>query len=295
MASRVTVMKRFLYRLPALLIIVIALSTALGCATVPYSYGRQADYIPPSDGEAALSVEQGRPNRFIDGVGWIFGIPARIILWDRRVSNHDISDDTRTAVETYLTRNELTSVKVRLNQYAPGDELYRTVHNDAVGFGWRYTAGMLSWLFYTLLPQRIIGIDNYNPFSNTINLYSDVPAIALHEAAHARDVAGRKYKGTYAVAYFIPFVPLYVESLASSDALGYLRADGTVAEQQEGYEVLYPAYGTYVGASAAPFLASPWNLLAPVIGAIPGHVAGRAKASEITGDGYNLSGANDSE
>jgi hypothetical protein len=295
MASRTIVSKRFLRRLPALLIIVITLSTALGCATVPYSYGRQADYIPPTDTEEALSVEQGRPNRFIDGIGWIFGIPARIILWDRRVSNHEISDDTRTAVKTYLTRNELTSVKVRLNQYAPSDELYRTVHNDAVGVGWRYTAGLLTWLFYTLLPQRIIGIDNYNPFSNTINLYSDVPAIALHEAAHARDVAGREYKGTYAVAYFIPFVPLYVESLASSDALGYLRADGTVGEQKEGYKVLYPAYGTYVGASVAPFLASPWSLLAPAIGAIPGHIAGRSKASEITEDGYNLNGTNDSE
>lgn len=291
MPDNLTVSAHCLCRLPALAALLVVLSLTAGCASAPYSYGKQDGYIPPPDTGATPSIEEGRPNAFIDGIGWVFGIPARIILWDRRVSNHRISDNTRAAITSYLDRNELNAVKVRLNQYAPGDELYRTVHNKSVGIGWRYTAGMLHWLFYTLLPQRIFGIDNYNPFSDTINLYSDVPAIALHEAAHAKDVAGRKYKGTYAVAYFIPFFSLHVEALASNDAISYLHADGTVAEQREGYNILYPAYGTYVGANAALFLNSPWNLLAPAIGAIPGHIIGRSKASEISEDGYNLTGA----
>ena len=42
-------------------------------------------------------------------------------------------------------------------------------------------------VFYTIFPGRVFGGDRYNPFTNTINLYSDHPSIALHEAAHAKD------------------------------------------------------------------------------------------------------------
>lgn len=42
-----------------------------------------------------------------------------------------------------------------------------------MGWGWRYSIGMLSWLQYTLLPGRLFGGDHYNPYSNTISLYSD--------------------------------------------------------------------------------------------------------------------------
>ena len=277
-----------LSRSAAIAVILTILLLINGCASAPYHYGSGEEYIPPTTTVEGLSIEEGRPNKFIDTLGWIFGIPARIILWDKRVNNHELSEETRSAIENYLHKNELNGVKVRLNQYAPGDEFSRIVDNESVGIGWRYTAGMLSWLFYTLLPQRIIGGDNYNPFSNTINLYSDVPAIGLHEAAHARDVAGREYKGTYAVAYFIPFFSLYVEALSSNEAISYLHADGTIKEQQEAYHVLYPAYGTHVGANLALFLSSPWSALAPILGAIPGHAIGRAKASQIDEDGYNL-------
>jgi hypothetical protein len=277
-----------LRRMAFLVVTLVTLSLTSGCASVPYHYGKEDGYIPSARTAEELSIEQGQPNGFIDTLGWIFGIPSKIILWDSRVNNHEISHDTREAIDSYLRKNELYGVKVRLNQYAPGDEFARTVANDSVGMGWKYTIGMLSWLFYTILPQRIIGGDNYNPFSNTINIYSDVPAVALHEGAHAKDLAGRKYKGTYASAYFIPFFSLYVEVLSSNEAISYLHADGTVEEQQEAYEVLYPAYGTHVGANVALFLSSPWNTLAPVLGAIPGHFIGRSKAAEIYEDGYNL-------
>lgn len=265
----------------------IILSLTSGCASVPYHYGNEDGYTPPISTTDELSIEQGQPNDFIDTLGWVFGIPSKIILWDRRVNNHEISHDTREAIDSYLNKNELYGVKVRLNQYAPGDEFWRIVDNESVGMGWKYTVGMLSWLFYTILPQRIIGGDNYNPFSNTINIYSDIPAVALHEGAHAKDLAGRKYKGTYATAYLIPFFSLYVEALSSNEAISYLHADGTIEEQQEAYKVLYPAYGTHVGANVALFLSSPWSILAPALGAIPGHIIGRDKAAEIHEDGYN--------
>ena len=135
---------------------------------------------------------------------------------------------------------------MRLNEYAPFGEWHRLVNNEGVGAGWRYSLGFLSWLFYTLLPGRIFGGDAYNPYTNTIYLYSDVPAVALHEGGHAKDIAVRNWKGSRAALYIVPFAPLFMEAVATNDALGYsLDTDPKLLES--GYKMLYPAYGTYVG------------------------------------------------
>jgi hypothetical protein len=49
---------------------------------------------------------------------------------------------------------------------------------------------------------------------------------------------------------------------------------------ESGYKILYPAYGTYVGSEAlggVPVVGP----LAGAIGAIPGHIVGRIKASRV--------------
>ena len=85
----------------------------------------------------------------------------------------------------------------------------------AVGAGWRYTFGTISWLGDTIFPGRLLGGDHYNPYTNTVNIFSDAPAIGLHESGHAKDWARRKYKGTYAAIYGLPVVPLWHEAVAS--------------------------------------------------------------------------------
>lgn len=93
-------------------------------------------------------------------------------------------------------------------------------------------------------------------------------------------ISQREYKGTYAVLYALPFVPLWHEAIATRDALAYLRDFGTVAEEQEAYRILYPAYGTYVGSAAADLL--PWNGgLVFAAAVIPGHVVGRIRAAQV--------------
>ena len=54
-------------------------------------------------------------------------------------------------------------------------------------------------MFYTAFPERIFaafpfigGGDHYNPYTNTINIYSDHRAIVLHEGGHAKDFARRR-------------------------------------------------------------------------------------------------------
>ena len=207
---------------------------ASGCVTAPYQYGAAARYHT-SDRLAAITdtpVERGQRRPFIDGVGWVIGIPDKIVLWNRRIENHNISLETEQAIADYLARNDLTTVKVRLNQYAPGKDWQRLVANKSVGWGWRYTLGTASWLGETLFPGRLIGGDHYNPFTNTLHIYSDVPAVAIHAGGHAKDFARRRYKGTYAAIYLLPVAPLWYEAIATNDALSYLRAEGSLSDEQ---------------------------------------------------------------
>ncbi|MCH8512360.1 MAG: hypothetical protein LAT83_12010 [Kiritimatiellae bacterium] len=254
-----------------------------GCATVPYRQGVLFDDPRlPAEPLGDTQIVRGRPNRVLDASDWIWpgSWLGKLVLWDRRVDNHKIGEETEAIMARYLAYNDLGHVKVRLNQYAPGSEFRRIVGNKSMGAGWRYTLGMVSWLHYTLLPGRFFGGDHYNPYSNTISLYSDIPAIAVHEGGHAKDFADRKWKGTYSFFYMIPPLKLGYEALASNDALGYLRAEESPELQREGYRIMHPAYGTYIGSAAAFYMPDRGFMLytGSVIG---GHITGRFTAAGI--------------
>ncbi|MDA0989642.1 MAG: hypothetical protein O3A51_02680 [Verrucomicrobia bacterium] len=252
------------------------------CASIPYDTTQHVNadryFQLPAE---QTQIERGKPHKVLDVAGWIWGIPSKILLWNARVDNHNISEKTEATIREYLALNDLPNVKVRLNQYRPGAEWHRLFKNRHTNPAWRYTLGVLSVTFYTILPGRFFGGDNYNPYSNTISLYSDVPAIAMHEGGHAKDFAERTYKGTYAAAYALPFFALYHEAVASNDAISYMRAETDLETEKSGYNVLYPAYGTYVGGGVGRFLTFPYNLVATAAGVIPGHIIGRTKSARL--------------
>lgn len=256
---------------------------ANGCVSAPYRYGSSIAYYKsePLANVTKTQIERGQPRPFVDGVGWVVGIPSKIVLWNRHIDNHNISPETEEAIAAYLASNDLTTVKVRLNQYAPGDEWQRLVANDAVGWGWRYTLGATLWLGETVFPGRVIGGDHYNPFTNTISIFSDVPAVAIHEGGHAKDFARRYYKGTYAAGYLLPVTPLWYEAVATNDALSYLRAEGTLEDEQAADRVLYPAYGTYLGDSLSTVVPAVGTPLY-VAGVLGGHLVGQIQARRIS-------------
>ncbi len=219
-------------------------------------------------------IERGRPCVVVDSVGWFVGIPGRLLLWDPRIDNHQISKQTEGLLTAYLMDNELSHVKVRLNQYAPLQDWKRLRNNKTVGWGYRYTLGVLSLAGETLLPGRIFGGDRYNPYTATIHLYSDVPAIAMHEAAHAKDFSRRKWQGTYAAVYLLSPAPLWHERIATSDVLYYTTVKQDDQLQREAYRILYPAYGTYVGSSLGMFLpkyADPLYITSVLVGHAAAH------------------------
>ena len=219
-----------------------------------------------------IDVERGRPNKVLDGVGWVLGVPSKLALWDRRAENHDISPETEEFVVSYLQDMGRSDVLVRVNQYDPVGEWNRLARNRDIGLGWRMTSGTLETLKYTLLPGRVFGEDWYNPFTNTLNLYSDIPSLAVAKAAYAEDVDSREWPGTYATTQILPLANMWHETIATREALSYIRATGTESEVEEAYRVLYPSYGGSWGAGVGSFI--PFgNAYARLAGSAVGHVA----------------------
>ena len=230
-----------------LLLVAVSLGTA-ACAQSPYRFTEAVaspETLALAEGEP--QIERGEPNGLLDGLGNLFALPAKLLLLNPRVQNHHVSPETEQALARYLERNGLLHVKVRLNQYDPGGEWDRLLANRDVSALWKYTAGVATVAAYTVFPQRIFGGDNFNPFTNTISLYSDDRAIALHEGGHAKDFAQQRYKGTYAGLRMLPLVPLWQEAVATGDAIGYERATFNPSGEKQAYHVLYPAFGTYIG------------------------------------------------
>lgn len=254
------------------------LTLLAGCATAPYRYGGELH----TDRDLALKpgetqVERGRRAPVLDTVGWVVGIPSKIIFLNHRVNNHDVSPQTEASLQTYLAANNLDKVKVRINEYDPGGEWSRLAHNESVGWFGRYTLGTLSLLGYTLLPGRVFGGDDYNPFTNTINIYSDIPSLTIYEGGRAKDYAQREYKGTYALAETIPGVNIWHETRATSDAMAYLEQNGTLQENKDGYRVLCPVYAVESTSPIASLTGAP--LVLPAV--VAGHVVGQVKAATL--------------
>jgi hypothetical protein len=254
----------------------LSLLSATGCV------GDWSRRDPPggsSESSNGPLVERGKSRPVIDGIGWVVGIPSKIILWDRRIDNHRISPETEAAITQYVDDQELTETMVRINQYDPFDELRRLTTNRTVGWGWRYTFGAMAWLDETVFPGRIFGGDRYNPYTNTISIFSDAPAIAVKEGSRARDIRRRSLPGTYATFNSLPLVSMWHESVATRYAFEYLHNDLPEAEL-EGYHLLCPAFGAHFGSDLSSFTAVP-NTIGAALGAIPGHIVGRYEGQKL--------------
>jgi len=256
-------------------------TTLLGCAVHPYRAGvdLKTDLdVALRPGEA--QVERGEPVLLVDSIGWLIGAPSKLLFLDHRIDNHDVSAETEQALTQYLALNGLDRVKVHVNRYDPGDDWSRLFRNESVGGFWKYTLGSIWVLHDTLIPGRLIGGDSYNPFTNTIRLYSDNPAIALREGAHAKAIAQTKWKGTATAAAMLPLVPLFSESRAVGDVLGYVAEHRSDLEQ-EAYETLYPSYAIGAPGALALGMTPVDRFLLQAAFAVPGHILGQVRSAQV--------------
>ncbi len=236
------------------------------------SVGTQADFDVPAL-NTDPQFEYGQPHKVVDSLGWVFGIPKKVVLWDRRAVNHRVSAETEQQLAQYLQDNGLSTTKVRINQYDPIGEWKRLHANKEVGAGWRYTVGAFGTLAYTLIPGRVFGADRYNPYTDSIYIYSDIPCIAQEQAAYARLVHGRTYPGTYATVTSLPVARLWPAKQMKSEVLDYTLATGTDAQHEEATRILYAEFGAEVGGQASMFFGG--NIPITLAGAGIGHIAAR--------------------
>ena len=268
------------------------LISATGCVSGPmtiHASRKHSDQAGHSDlaehttrPSAGVQVVQGQPNAMVDGLGWVMGIPRKLMLWDARVDNHAVQPETLAEVASYIEFNQLHDVCIRANQYAPVDEWRRLRTNDDISAGWRYTMGSLSVMGYTLLPGRVFGGDQYNPYTNSVYVYSDVPALAIEAAAYAKDIQTRELPGTYAAVNQLPVVSVWRETISTSDTLEYLASYGSTHDHKEGLAILYPNYGVAVGGSFGSLIGA--TLAFELGGAVVGHISGQHKAAMVDAD-----------
>jgi hypothetical protein len=223
-------------------------------------------------------IERGQPNCIIDSAGNIASIPQKIILLNPNIDSHIVSIKTERYLKDFIRDNPETmiNVKVRINLCSPIQELDQLVKNKHVSLIWRIFPG-IPVTVWSSLTGRILGGDNYNPYTNTISIYSNDPAVALHEACHAKDFMS-KLTGletdAYAVGRIFSPVALYQEFTASDEAIAYLRKKGDKKAEMESYSTLYPAFGTYGGAYTGLSYGN-------IIGACVGHGVGFWKKYEL--------------
>ncbi|PIQ84278.1 MAG: hypothetical protein COV75_02865 [Candidatus Omnitrophica bacterium CG11_big_fil_rev_8_21_14_0_20_63_9] len=239
----------------------------IGCATT----------VPYTGQGPHPQLERGAAVPPVDAIGNVLSLPGKLILWSWKFNAHTISPDTEAHVVSYLEARDLPALedtKFRLNQYRPVQDLSRLASNRHVAWPYRLLIGLpVTLVIDVVLPGRVFPWgDYYNPYTNTVHLYSDHTAVALHEAGHAYDFARKRFKGTYAVIRLIPFVDLYQEARATDEALHYLKETQDHEAELAAYKILYPAYGSYVGS----YLFAPVGTLA---GILAGHATGRSTAT----------------
>lgn len=282
-------------------LILSALAAAVsGCLSAPeiyepterYYVERQRD-VPP----AVPQIEVGRPNLLLDGLNhYLLSLPTKIILLNGRALDHRLEQKDRDILERYLAINQMVTVKIRHNQYAPLADLKRLIGNGEVGPFYRATFGLFSWLQYTLLPDRLfagtpLGVgDHFNPYTNTIHVYSSDVTILLHEAGHAKDYLQREAKGTSSLLRVLPGIDLVEEGYASSDAVRFLQCIGDRENELRAYRTLIPAYSTYVSGyvGGGPLVALPVVLAGHIVGRR--QAAARARGMDLEAEGVGPDG-----
>lgn len=187
-------------------------------------------------------------------------IPEKIILLNKNYSSGNISKETIDKVEKYLEENQLWDVAVSVNEYDPKFLLERTLNNPNISNLSKYTMGILSVLVMTMLCPKLTGRvgDCYNPWANSIHLFSDDLSIALHECGHAKDFSQRENPGLYSSLSMIPFIgpfqTLYKEYQANKNVYHYLHSEKKDSDAlKQACITLTPAYTAYISGALAYF------------------------------------------
>lgn len=249
----------------------------LNCFSPNQKYITGREYYYDQESGFASESEQfvsGEPYKIIDYPGhYFFSLIAKLFLWNWDFANHKIDEETKRVVKKYFQDNNIRNVKVRFNQYAPFDDLSRLYKNNKINPLMKYSFGLIVWIIKAIFPERLFagfgiffigGGDYYDPYTNTVHIFSNSIPIALHESGHAKDFSQTRNATSYSITRILPFTALYQEAIASEDAVAYLRRECLLKEEAKAYRQLPPAYSSYIASAVG---------LNFIVLAIPGHTA----------------------
>jgi hypothetical protein len=203
----------------------------MGCVSNSYRYGvtPSLSHSQPFVSDSPNPISRGGIDPQVDRIESFVQSPKKFFRKISRRPALDPADGERQQesalklAKEYLATNGLNDVYIDVRVYEPREQWDRLKSNQEVRPIWKYTGGTLNWLRYSILPLRVFHADYYDPFTNTLNLNSTRPIEALYEAALAKEYRSHRplSVGTYAMLQYVPFVPLYHHSKASSDVLTF--------------------------------------------------------------------------
>jgi hypothetical protein len=260
------------------LVLVVVVGCFSGCARQQYQYGLKSDSTlsaVPCDCEFDNSLAIGGEHPLVDRIETVVQAPRRFIERRRQGTGMEPSDESAIEVATaYLRSNGLDDVYIDVRRYEPREQWKRLRENDRISPVWKYTAGSLNVLSYSLLPRRAFHIDSYSPYTNTLSINSDRVSHAMFAAAEAKEYRDQKLPGVYAVMQNAPVFPLIHTANVTSDVLTYVR----VHERWDLAEQVYPRAYAKVASSAVSealfFVPLPADL--PPVTAPIARIAGRS-------------------
>ena len=201
----------------------------------------------PWHAELQQPISIGGDHPVVDRIEKFVQSPKRFINKIRQktpVNSNELQAKAVSEAEEYLVANGLDDVFINVRRYEPREQWERLRENDRIGPVWKYTAGSLNVIGYSLFPKRAFHSDSFSPYTNTLSINSSSPAKAIFQAAQAKQYRKQKWLGTYSVAQKAPIVPLLHISEVSSDALSYARARDRDDLANELYPLAYSKLGS---------------------------------------------------
>ncbi|MEK6826933.1 MAG: hypothetical protein AABX99_00415 [Nanoarchaeota archaeon] len=158
------------------------------------------------------------------GISFIGNLPYKLILLSKDVGNYP-RENTQKYISEYIADEKLENVTVRIGHNRVVKDTIRLFKDEKLK-----DISLLGKIFLGI-PSTILGgiyskftrADYYNPFTRTAVIYSDVPAIAVHELAHAKDYQDIGAPTLYSLFRSTGIGALYQEARASLMAHKYLK------------------------------------------------------------------------
>jgi hypothetical protein len=196
------------------------------------------------------TLEYAMDDTISRGISFVGNLPSKLLFFSKDIGNYP-RKEVQNHVRKYVVNSNLRNITVRLGHSRVIKDIKRLFKDDKLK-----DISKIGKILFGIPTTLIGGIgaklsrsDWYNPFTRTAHIYSDVKAVAGHELGHAEDFQNKKYVSLYSLVRRLSPVMLYQEYIASKKSHDNLSEK----DKWQTGRYLFPAFGTYVAASAGAF------------------------------------------